>query len=169
MGANHGLGIAGAVVGGLTALVFVDIGLLLPALFALASGIALVVINRDDWKGWAPGAAAILFSLLGIMGVLGSISTENGEFTLGISVAFGHALVVIACIELAGAAIYRGWGDLMPWMAWGSVAVRALAAVLALVFRNDLSSQADWPAFVVALLVFASMVPVVQLLRMEQD
>lgn len=165
MGATHGLGIAGAIIGALAALIFVDIAVALPALFAVGAGIALIVINRDAWQGWAPGAAAALFGILGILGTLENVSTEDGGVSFGITAAWGQAFVVIACIELAGSAIYRGWSQLQPWMAWTSVAVRALAAILALVFRSDLSNQQAWPAFVIALLVLLSMIPVIQLRR----
>lgn len=151
--------------GALAALIFVGLGVALPALFAIGAGIALIVTNRDDKRGYLPGIAAVIFGIVGFLGTLGEISTEDGGFSFGISAAYGHAFTVIACIEVTGAAIYRNWGQLQPWLAIGSTVTRSAAAIIALVFANQLSNQGNWPAFVVFFLTLTAMVPSIQLMR----
>lgn len=134
------LGIVAVLMAVLTALVFFDIAVMLPALYALGVGIYLVC--SKNWRRYVPGASAILFAILGIMGTLGNISTEDGGVDFGISTAVGQAFVIVALLEIAGASILLMWDDFEPaWLNFVFGGLWLLAFVFAFVFRGSFNVQ----------------------------
>ncbi|MGB1586638.1 MAG: hypothetical protein ACPHID_06300 [Thermoplasmatota archaeon] len=149
------LGIIGSVFAALAATIFVDPVTLLPALYALGAGIFLSISR--DWRRWVPGATAILFSILGMMGIIGYIGGENSGVDLMISVPFGKAFVVAACLEIAGASILLSREEAEPaWLPWIPIGAWGLAFLAAMFARDALGDQSQAMSLVIALLALVT-------------
>lgn len=134
------LGIVAVVTAILAALVFFDIALLLPALVAIGFGITLTI--SKDYRQIIPGVCAIVFGIVGIMGILGNVSTEDGGVNFGISAGVGQALIIVALLEIAGASVVLTWQELEPeWLSYVLVALWAICFILAFVVRDGFTTQ----------------------------
>ncbi|MGB1697772.1 MAG: hypothetical protein ACPHK8_05185 [Thermoplasmatota archaeon] len=132
------LGIIAMAIAVLTTITSGEIVILL-ALFALGAGIYLCI--SKEWQRIAPGASAILFSILGIMGRLQSISTEDGGVDFFISPEVGHAFILIALLEICGASILLNWGQFEPeWLQWIFAAAWGIGFIMAFVSNGNLGA-----------------------------
>ena len=157
------LAIASAALAALSALVFIDMANLLTAVVAIAAAVFLIL--RRDLPGYVSGGVTVLLVVLGTMGVLTSIATENGELDFGIASDLGQAFLVGAgAMPAAGIA----WARLEGSPAWQTAlgfTGAGLALILAIAFRDQLPNQQDLAPFVVALAALAVMVSPVLALR----
>jgi len=148
--------IAAAVVGALTALVFIEGNpvQLLSIAVALACGVLLLL--RRSPAGWVGGAVTIVLAILGALGSIGNVSTKGGGGTsLGITADWGTALLVCSLALVPAFAAWDAWGLLATWAAAVGIVAGLLAAIVALVAHGSLVSQNDptaWAAGVACLL-----------------
>jgi hypothetical protein len=150
------LGLVAILAAILTALVFFDIAVMLPALYALGAGIYLAI--SKDWRRYVPGGSAILFSIIGILGTLGNISTEDGGIDFGIGTQVGQAFVVVALLGIAGASIMLMWDDFEPaWLNFVFAGLWLLAFVFAFAFRANFNIQTSGLAYLMVLPILAMM------------
>lgn len=135
------IAILGIVAMALAVLITITSGeiVILLALFALGAGIFLCI--SKDWHRLATGISAIVFSILGILGRLQSISTEDGGVDFFISPEVGHAFIFVALLEVGGAAIVLNWGNFEPeWLQWVFAPVWAIAFIMAFVSNANLGA-----------------------------
>lgn len=130
------LGIIAAALAGIFCIITADLAYLLPAVYALGAGITLCI--SKDWRRYGPGAAAILFAILGTLGVLNSVQFENGGVDFGISTTLGYACVITASLMVALASALQLLPESEPaWLAYIWIGAAALAAILALSLNGD--------------------------------
>ncbi len=161
------LGIIGAALAVLPAIIAGEAIALIVALYAIGAGVYLSL--SKDWRRMGPGIAAAVFGLLGILGLLGSVGGENGSVEFPISVALGQAFIVIAALEISGAVVLLSWKQFQPeWISYVWAGFWVLGVLLALVFRTHLSNSAEAGAFVVAALCLANLgAPIMHYLHKE--
>ncbi len=157
------LGIIGAALAAITATILVEPAPVIVGLYAIGAGVVLAL--QRDWRRMAPGAVAILFGILGTLGVLQYIGGEANGFEVPISAAVGQALIAAGALSLAGAAILLTWRKFQPeWISYVWAAFWGLGVILALVYRADLGDQTQAGSFLVAMLCLATLgAPIMQL------
>lgn len=161
------LAIVGGVLALLGALVLVDIANILLALFAFVA--AGFLIARRDPEGMATGAGGAVLGIVGLLGLLENLSTqEGGGLDFGIPAGVGQALLIIAVLAPAVAVLWLHWDELGVGWAGPAAGALALAAIFALVWNGRLTDQTDFAGYLVGLLALAgSVLPAVQRLREE--
>lgn len=133
------LGIVSGILAVLSAAFLSGMTNFVPALFVLGTGIFLCI--SKDWKQIVPGASAIVFAILGILGLLQNIATEDGNLSLGIPEALGHAFIVVGMLEIVGVSLLKNWETLEPaWLNYAFAGCWLIAFVFAFVFSGDLGS-----------------------------
>lgn len=158
------LAIVAAVAAALGALVLLEVALLLPLLVALVG--AGFLIAQRSLPGIVSGLLVLLFAVLGLLGLVGNVSTEEGGVDFGISESLGHGFAVLAPLLVVGGLVWQEWDVIEPrWLQVGGATALGLAAVLALVFSGSLTDQSAVGAYLVALLSLAGLAPGIALLR----
>lgn len=132
------LGIVAMALAVLTTITSGEIVILL-ALFAFGAGVFFCI--SKDWQRIAPGASAIVFAILGILGRLQSIGTEDGSVDFFISPEVGHAFILVALLEIGGASVILNWGQYEPeWLQWIFAAAWGIGFIMAFVSSGNIGT-----------------------------
>lgn len=145
----------------LAATVFVSAAAFIVPLFVLVA--AVMLIAQRSSAGIVASLGLIALAVLASMGLLGAITVKGGGgITAPFDVAFGTAFAVTAALGVPAAATWVLWYDpvKMP-MRYTGLAAALLGAVLAFVFRGDLTTQTSAATWVVVLCCLASSLCVV--------
>lgn len=145
------LAIIGSLLAALTALIALDVLLLVPAGYALIAGVYIALRAGDDRISMSGAALSGVVGLVVVVGILMG--------WLGFSL--GAGLSIVANLGLVATVLAAHWHDLPSAGAIASAAALGIAAVLALVFHNNLTDFfAPW-TFIVAALSLVGLYPAI--------
>ena len=163
------VGIVGAVLAALCFAVLAPPATILVVPAALAASVILVA--QRTVAGAVAGLLVLGLAVLATLGVLGSVTTEDGGSTdFGISEDLGIALAAITALAIAIAAIALRWDLLEPrWLAIGGLVCAAAAALLAYMDQEVLLNHFRPGTFIGAGLSLLVVVPLARLLRAPVD
>lgn len=145
------LAIIASVIAALTALVALDVLLLIPAGYALVVGVYLALRAGDDRIMLVGGAASAVVALVVALGIL------MGWLLPGL----GAGLTIVANLGIVGTVLAVHWDALPSGGAIGSAAALGIAAILALVFHGQLTDFFSPWTFIVAVLSLGGLYPAV--------
>lgn len=159
-------GVVGAVFAALSIAVLVpnSLAMFAPLLVGLAGSVVLV--GQRTIVGAVAGLLVLVLTVVAALGLVGNVSTEEGETDFGIAQSTGQVLLVAACLLLPVGAVVLRWEDAEP--RWLAVAGAACAAIAFLLVAGDPEGIGDQSqtmtlvAAVLALLAAAAMVPLLR-------
>ncbi len=157
------IGIIAGALAAVSALVLVDLANLVLVPVILAASVFLFMLR--DRSGIILGVTGVVLAVVGTMGLLQNVSTEDGGMDFGISPSVGHALLIAGAMVASADIVWRQWGDFQTWQSAVGAGVVGLTALLAVGLRNNLTDQTQAGAFVVAIFALLSMGPAVMALR----
>jgi hypothetical protein len=158
------LGILGAVFAMLSALVLVNAAVFIVIPVAVTGSIVLMA--QRNALGAVAGLIVLLLGLVAGIGLVGSIGTENGSLDFGISSEVGRAWAILACLAIPMGALAVRWTEFQPrWLAYASAGVAAVAALMGILLRADLTDQGNVSVLVLGVLLLLPIVPMASMLR----
>ncbi len=157
-----GLAAGSCAAAGLSALVFANEAIALPALYAMGAG--GYVVASTLWQRLVPGILAIV---VGLLAVVGALNLSIGETGFDATWLHEHAaaLAVAANIILAGSTLTIYWQALQVWLAGLTAAVMVLVVVFAMISGPVLDDHASGAAIAVGLLSLICAIPAALLIR----
>ncbi len=155
--------IVGAAFAFLAALVLSVDATFVLGLIGIAAGV--IMILQKEVPGYSMGALAIVLSIVGVLGIIGRVSGEDGEIDFGISQNLGRALLVVAMATPVASLVWSGWDTLANWVRYVGAGAAAATALLALVFMASLGDQSATGGFVVAFAALSMSIPGIMALR----
>ncbi len=160
------LGIIASLLAALAATVLQNMALLVVTLFAVTSAIMMFITK--DRNAIIAGVIVLILGVVGGLGQLGSITTEDGATDFGISQSAGTAMLVLACLAITGSVLVFRWGDYQPnWMGYALAAVLVLAAIDTLSIQDKLGDQSSGAPFGVVVLSLMTLPVGILALRQE--
>lgn len=162
------MGIVGAVFAALCFAVLAPPATFIVFLVGLAGSIVLLM--QRNLVGAVTGLVVLVLSVLAILGMMASVSTEDKSFDFGIGEDMGLVLGIAACLAIPVGALVVRWGDVEPnWLAIVGVACAAIAILLAFVQRDVLVDHFRAGTFIGVALSLLTIVPLVMLLRQPDE
>lgn len=131
---------------------------------------SVFMIREKEMPGYVLGGATIVLSLLGLMGILSSISIgsdtgEAGGLGFGIPTETGRAILIAAMMMPTATMLWSRWGEMTPWVQYVGAVAAGLTVITAFGFSGDLGDQSSGGGFAVALFAIASSLPAVLAMR----
>ena len=140
--------------------------LVLPVLIA---GSILLVLERTV-PGAIAGLLVLALAVVAALGMMGSVTTEEGSTDFGFSEASGRVMAIAGCLAIPLAVIVVRWGAIEPpALAYVGIFCAALAFLLAVVRRDSLVDQSDLLTVASGLLPLGAIVSMVGVWRGSAD
>lgn len=161
-------GIVGSLFAALAIAVLVPdtLAMFVPLLVGLV-GSGILVGQRSLW-GVIVGLVVLALTTVAALGLVGNVSTKEGETNFAVSVGTGQVLAILVCLALPAAAIGLRWDDAVPrWLTLAALACAAVAFIIAASDPDGIAQQNQVGTDVAAVLALLSLVGMVPLLRAE--
>jgi hypothetical protein len=140
--------------------------LVLPVLIA---GSILLVLERNV-AGAIAGLLVLALAVVAALGMMGSVTTDDGTTDFGFSETSGRVMAIAGCLAIPLAAIVVRWHALEPQpLAYVGIFCLAVAFLLAVVRRDSLVDQSDLLTVASGLLPLGAIVSMVGVWRGADD
>jgi hypothetical protein len=162
------IGIVGAVFGALLVAVLADAAAFIVVLVTLVGSVMLLA--QRTIVGAVAGLIVLALTVVAGLGLVGSISTEDGGADFGISPPTGIVIGLAACLAVPMGAVAARWDELEPrWTAFVGIACSVLAVGIAAAGADTLSDHGAAMTLTAAAFALGAIVPMVVLLRSPGD